>query len=552
MSAHPSPGPSTQSLSSSRNKQKPLTIGIAAGAEDAKYQAKYKDLKRKVKEIETDNDKLHFKVLQAKRSIQRMKLERAILYERLAGTPTPIDVQSRHGGPPPMHHGPGAPVHPPFSRSHSGSHHYHEIGDNHPSIESERPMSDYPSHDRPRMVSGPDGRPVSVMAPMGPGVAPPSHMSGMSPPRRSSGGQGHESARHLQHLPPMPPPGHHAHSRPHVSPTMHHSHSGSSHQRTRSHSSSRSRAHHQPYIPGHLHQYPEGSMPVQQVMHSPPVPERERSRRHDNHESLGSHGDPHQHGRLSSFMPRLSPPPGSSSRVHHHQRMSPGPYREDPYDRQSGMESERERDWEREHRDRERDRSRDHVRNRDSHMVSPQLGHRSRQPMDRGEPLGSSRMREEPVYYRDPLPGAGGYAMPSRSGSPVSGSGSGSGNGAADGPSRPDSRHYYEQHDRTRSYRLRPANPPNEDMDFVHEDGRSLSSRDRGGGGGGNFPPSEQSRSSLDSRKRGRNDMDVDSDDAGEGPVYGSGRAPEDRGKRYHREHRRSVDNQEDGRMGPP
>jgi hypothetical protein len=96
MSSRPSPGPSTQSLpsASSRQKQKPQIIGIAAGAEDAKYQAKYKDLKRKVKEIEAvsfqqcnntclvltnfkDNDKLHFKVLQAKRSIQRMKVERA-------------------------------------------------------------------------------------------------------------------------------------------------------------------------------------------------------------------------------------------------------------------------------------------------------------------------------------------------------------------------------------------------------------------------------------------------------------------------------------------
>jgi hypothetical protein len=96
MSTHqPSPGPSTQPLPA-RQKQKQHTvgIGIAAGAEDAKYQAKYKDLKRKVKEIETvspnflpsrhnfsprpkENDKLHYRVLQAKRSIQRMKLERA-------------------------------------------------------------------------------------------------------------------------------------------------------------------------------------------------------------------------------------------------------------------------------------------------------------------------------------------------------------------------------------------------------------------------------------------------------------------------------------------
>ncbi|KAG5648845.1 hypothetical protein DXG03_000194 [Asterophora parasitica] len=526
MSAHPSPGPSAP-----RHKPKPLTIGIAAGAEDAKYQAKYKDLKRKVKEIETDNDKLHFKVLQAKRSIQRMKLERAILYERLAGTPTPVDVQARHGGPPPMHQAPGAPPHPLFSRSHSGGH-YQEIDSSHLSMEYERPMADYPPpHDRARMVSGPDGRPVSVMASVGPGVAPPSHVSGIhSPPRRSSGVQGQESSRHVQPLPSMPPPGNHGHSRPHQ-------------------------------------QYPEGPVPVSQLVQSPPLLERERSRRHENHESIGSHGDLHQARHLSSYMPRMSPPPDgrSSTRVHNHQRVSPGPYRDDPYDRQSVMDNDRERDRrDRDagpvRRDRERDRSRDVVRNRDAHMVSPQSGHRSRPPIDRGdyaESLGSSRIRDEPVYYRDPPPGAGGYAIHSRSASPVSGSGSGSGKGGAvDGPSRPDdSRHYYEPHDRTRSYRLHPTNPPNEEMDFVHEDGRSLSSRDRGdrsGGGGGNFPPPEQSRSSLESRKRGRNDMDVDSDDAGEGPVYGSGRGPEDRGKRYHREHRRSLDNVEDGRMGPP
>lgn len=30
-----------------------MTVGITAGAEDVKYQTKYKDLKRKVKDIET-------------------------------------------------------------------------------------------------------------------------------------------------------------------------------------------------------------------------------------------------------------------------------------------------------------------------------------------------------------------------------------------------------------------------------------------------------------------------------------------------------------------
>jgi hypothetical protein len=50
MSSRPSPGPST--IPPPRQKQKLPVIGITAGAEDAKYQAKYKDLKRKVKEIE--------------------------------------------------------------------------------------------------------------------------------------------------------------------------------------------------------------------------------------------------------------------------------------------------------------------------------------------------------------------------------------------------------------------------------------------------------------------------------------------------------------------
>ena len=62
MSHQPSPGPSqanvavpaftSASLPSSRSKPKSFAPGIAAGAEDVKYQAKYKELKRKVKEIE--------------------------------------------------------------------------------------------------------------------------------------------------------------------------------------------------------------------------------------------------------------------------------------------------------------------------------------------------------------------------------------------------------------------------------------------------------------------------------------------------------------------
>lgn len=93
-----SPAPSLPLLTVPPRQKHPKSapIGIAAGAEDAKYHAKYKELKRKVKDIEAvisyfprrvihrstsssmqDNDKLHFKVLQAKLSIRRTKMERA-------------------------------------------------------------------------------------------------------------------------------------------------------------------------------------------------------------------------------------------------------------------------------------------------------------------------------------------------------------------------------------------------------------------------------------------------------------------------------------------
>ncbi|KAJ7241941.1 hypothetical protein B0H12DRAFT_1133105 [Mycena haematopus] len=97
MSAIPTPPPNAPQR---QGTQPPFTVGIAAGAEDVKYQAKYKDLKRKVKEIEADNDKLHFKVLQAKRSIQRIKLERAVLYERLQQVPPSPEMHDRHALPP--------------------------------------------------------------------------------------------------------------------------------------------------------------------------------------------------------------------------------------------------------------------------------------------------------------------------------------------------------------------------------------------------------------------------------------------------------------------
>jgi hypothetical protein len=57
MSRQPSPGPShfppSAQHANNRQKSKNYTQGIAAGAEDAKYKTKYRELKKKVKEIET-------------------------------------------------------------------------------------------------------------------------------------------------------------------------------------------------------------------------------------------------------------------------------------------------------------------------------------------------------------------------------------------------------------------------------------------------------------------------------------------------------------------
>lgn len=130
--------------------------------------------------------------------------------------------------------------------------------------------------------------------------------------------------------------------------------------------------------------------------------------------------------------------------------------------------------------------------------------------------------------------------------------------------SRPDSRDapfYREDHDRR--FRLRPVSTVGgEDLDFVHEDGRSQG-RDRGGGGGGAggsastsvFAPHPLDSSSSRKRHRSDMDMDVDSNDmGGEGPAGGIMHPPplpEDRGsKRHHRGHSRRGSDVQDDRMG--
>ncbi|KAF8639933.1 hypothetical protein AX17_001183 [Amanita inopinata Kibby_2008] len=559
MSRHPSPGPSAQpshqppSVSTRQKQQKAYSIGIAAGAEDVKYQTKYKELKRKVKDIEADNDKLHFKVLQAKRSIQRMKLERAILYQRLSSPTPPPETHDRHA-PQQLHHPVSAvpPYQPPI-RGHSGNIQHRELRD-HPPTGDDHTLVDYlRTQGNSRVGPAAEARHLPSMDyPIGPGVTSSPHM--LHSPRRNS--NNHDIARQLPPLQqlqsiPLDVPRSHSHPQPAPSPPTHHSHATPSNERTRSHSSSHSRGHQphpQSYMTGsNQQQYPDSRTPTQHAMHSPALSERERSRRHDVHEM----NEPHNLAR-----PQLSPSPHSadvrsSSRIHNHQRMGPGTYinRDDQHDRQQDVD--RDREWE---RSREINRGRDY---NTSHMLSPQLLQRSHSALERGEHAEhhlSSRIREDSNYYHEVLPSAG-YSMLSRPGSPGSGSVSGDGQ-------RADSLVQRYETERSRSYRLRPVNQPNEAVEYMQaEDGRPQA-RDQGGGGG-NFlpPPQEPSHTSMEgTRKRSRNDMDIDSEpemaeNAGGNGVTNSGyigaRVSEDRSsKRYHLP--RSVDNHEDSRMGPP
>ncbi|GJJ73380.1 non-histone protein 10 [Entomortierella parvispora] len=54
-----------------------------SAAEEAKYRRKYKDLKRRVRDIEEDNDILNIKLVKAKVDIRRLRVERGLLQERL-------------------------------------------------------------------------------------------------------------------------------------------------------------------------------------------------------------------------------------------------------------------------------------------------------------------------------------------------------------------------------------------------------------------------------------------------------------------------------------
>lgn len=599
MSHNQSPGPSalpsTQMFvqppsvtPSARQKNKPYATGIAAGVEDEKYQAKYKELKRKVKEIEMVRQtsprirssfivplpgqrqapvqgpygqEIH-SAHEIRKSVSMswtshlfiISCDISVLYERLSAVPPSPDLHG-HAPLPPMHPGPGVP--PQHAQQIPGS------GQHRDSRSLDINDTNTPDYVHPsgniRVISGPDGRPVPVSdGPIGPGM-PPSHaVSAVHTSRRGST-SGHDS-RQLPPLSQLTPVQHLEHSRNHAQSQPHtahiHSHSNGSDARSRPHSTSHSRGQGPPqgYQQGgvpHPQQHPSESVSSGQGMHSPPLGhERERSRRYDTHERSSHSGDPYPHGRhqmahASPHSTIISPTSarGSTSRVHNHQRVGPGTSINHP-DFEHERDLERERNWsrQREH-DYDREAPRDYT-NPASVRNSPPPHMRSRPERDYQDHP-SYRLREEQVYIREPV-GSGVYGRSSRSDTP------GSGSGSAEAQPRSDAHSQYYDRERQRPYAPRGLNQPqapNEDIDFVHEDGRSHN-RDRDRDRGGSYIPPEQHRPPLEpSRKRSRNDMDIDVEDDVASPAgdssgggdnslrYGGSHRTDDRGsKRHHQE----------------
>ncbi|KWU42132.1 hypothetical protein RHOSPDRAFT_21731 [Rhodotorula sp. JG-1b] len=73
------------------SKSKAYSSGVATQADDAKYRQKYGELKKKLVQVEEDNTKLAVKILRSKKAIQRLRIERAILYDRLQSTVAPTN-----------------------------------------------------------------------------------------------------------------------------------------------------------------------------------------------------------------------------------------------------------------------------------------------------------------------------------------------------------------------------------------------------------------------------------------------------------------------------
>ncbi|KAK9351208.1 high mobility group box domain-containing protein [Lipomyces doorenjongii] len=87
------------------SSKKPSRGGLAAPpsipqSEEVKYRQKCKDLKNRIHEIEEQNDVLTLRLARSKRAVQRMRLERALLLEKLEER-TFLKVDDSEGSPSP-------------------------------------------------------------------------------------------------------------------------------------------------------------------------------------------------------------------------------------------------------------------------------------------------------------------------------------------------------------------------------------------------------------------------------------------------------------------
>ncbi|KAI0650522.1 hypothetical protein C8Q79DRAFT_998350 [Trametes meyenii] len=474
-------------------KQKQRSImGITAGAEDVKYQAKYRELKKKVKEIESDNDRLYFKLLLAKKNIRRMNLERAILYERLAAVPpTPgRHTQELPAEQDPMFH-PQPPVPPEHARV---------IDPN------DREVSEYlRAHPTARLITGPDGRVVAiedtpvvdsrgVAVPSGP---PPPHGVPLVHGFRHDSGPGYDPARQLPPPPPMipllqhgveapsdlpPPNDRQAHAYPHAEsrpppPHKSHSHSSSSH-----HSRSSSAR-------PDLDPAPTGNSRIDTYSvhsRSPNITAEpqtgHRGLRHEVQDHLDTHGHqpppphiqiPQQNAPIS---PTLESPTshGRSTRLHNHQRIGPGAH----------IHREPARDWEAQKQleyQRALEREREYER-------AIELQHR----------LALEEQEEEALWAQEEARARA--RVLSRSGSP----GSVQRTGGSRDVSRPSSGQAHDPDRAPRTYAPHASNHLGIERDPGYEDEHGLGpgTRDR--------TLAAEQTSSAESRKRPRDEMEID------------------------------------------
>ncbi|KAH9948417.1 hypothetical protein B0H21DRAFT_244516 [Amylocystis lapponica] len=511
MSRQPSPGPSipmnhaalyhppalaaSPAFIQKQQKHKAYVAGITAGVEDTKYQAKYRELKKKVKEIEVDNDRLYFKLLLAKKNIRRMNLERAILYERLAAVPpTPGRHTQELPTEDPIFH---QPLHIPPEHARMIDPNDHAIAE----YMRARPNA--------RLVQGPDGRVIAVedtppvVGPGGVNVVQPPHGIPLVHSFRHDSGPGFDPNRQLPPLPPMIPMihpqegsaamspinDHHGHSygppQPHLHPHPQ-SHSNSSH-----HSRASSARPDLDAMQGGASRL-DGLPPAHAALgRSPTMPGEtpgERSRRLDVHELTHPHGHqlPHPHIQIPVQNMPASPPPVHSptstrsssgpGRIHNHQRVGPGANINRERDPEHEWELKRERELERE-RDREREQ---------------QLRYRTQAMED----------QEEGTAWEAPLVGPGVSHGASRSNTPSSGPG----NGGSRVPSRPASDEAYErERDGARSY------APNV-LGLERESGHDEHNH-RLSGPTTRVPPAE---TSAEPRKRSRADMEGSEERGGE------------------------------------